>query len=348
VLTIRDGQTGAIKHTVDTFIEQVTFQGVTHPAGSTLVALQRGLGLGRATPEIRRFTAIAQHAINPADPGAWAPFIRETPRDTAGDPMARPGGARALLMPTAGDTTVPANTGISHARTAGLLGSWARDPDSYGPESGWRALHAPDPRYGMSVDRWLVESWTVEGDAKLERFPDNPEVQAVVFDPDDISDGTAMFSCGDSDWSAIIGENNCPDELEGQEVFFPVPNPGAGGALRADHPRGDGTLDGFRIPLLRPGGQHGIYNAQSFRVFDADAYSVNQTLRFLRTRGGTLEHEAGCDCSAADLANFTLDGEPDLPSLDDGCTTDDLNVCDADCTDGWGLWIPAEAACLTP
>ena len=348
VLTLLDGETGAVKHTVDTFLESVDFQGVVHPAGQPLVALQRGLGLDRATPEIRRFTAIAQHAVNPADPAAWAPYIRETPLDTSDDPMARPGGARALLMPTAGDMVVPVNTGIAHARVAGLLGSWKRDPENHGPESGWRALHATDARYGMSIDRWLVDTWTVEGDARLERYPDNPEVQAVIFDPDDVSDGTAMFSCGDSDWSAIIGENNCPDELEGQEIFFPVPNPGPGGALRSDHLRDDGTLDGFRVPLLRPGGQHGIYNAQSFRVFDADAYSVNQTLRFLLSRGGTLQHEAGCDCSAAGVPNFTYNGEPEDPGLEGGCTTDDLNVCDQTCLDAWGLWIPDEAACIAP
>lgn len=347
VLTITDGETGEEKHRVETFLQDLIFQGITYPAGSPLVALQRGLGLDRATPEIRRFTAIAQHAINPADPGVWAPYIHETPRDTSGDPMARPGGARALLMPTAGDTTVPANTGITHARTAGLLGSWKRDPEHYGPEEGWRALYAVDPRYGTSADQWLVDTWTVEGDAKLERFPDNEHVQAVVFDPDDVSDGAAMFSCGDSDWSAIIGENNCPDELRGQEVFFPVPNPGAGGALRADRPRGDGTLDAFRIPLLRPGGQHGIYNAQSFRVFDADAYSVNQTVRFLLSRGAVMDHEAGCDCSAADLPNFTYNGEPDFPTFEDGCTADDMKVCDAACAAAWGLWTPPEAACVT-
>lgn len=348
VLSILRGAEQERIHTVDTFIDAVTFQGITYPAGSTLVALQRGLGLDRSTPELRRFTAIAQHAVNPADPAAWAPFIRETPLDTAGDPTARPGGARTLIMPTAGDKVVPANTGIAHARAAGLLGSWTRDPENHGPESGWRAIHAPDPRYGTSIDRWLVQTWTVEGDAQLERFPDNPDVQAVVFDPDDASDGTALFSCGYSDWSALIGENNCPEELRGQEVFFPVPGPGPGGALRQDSPRGDGTLDGFRLPLLRPGGQHGIYNAQSFRMFDADAYAVNQTVRFLRSRGGTLDHEAGCDCSAAGLPNFTYNGEPEDPGLEAGCTTDDLRICDAACNDAWGLWIPEEAACERP
>ena len=87
-----------------------------------------------------------------------------------------------------------------------------------------------------------------------------------------------------------------------------MPNAGAGRALRSDQPRGDGTLDAFRIPLLRPGGQHGIYNAQSFRVFDNDAYAVNFTLRFLISGGADAGHKADCDCSASAPPTFLLDG----------------------------------------
>jgi hypothetical protein len=225
------------------------------------------------------------------------------------------------------------------------LGSWARDPDRYGPEVGWRQLHAVDARYGMSIERWLVATHVVEGDARLERFPDNPLVQAVIYDPDDLSDGEAVFSCGPDDWSALIGENNC-GELEGQDVTFPVPRPPAGEALRADWPRAAGGVDAFRVPVLRPGGQHGIYNAQPFRAFDADAYSVNLTARFLATRGQVAGHEAGCDCSAAGLPGFTYNGAADTPSFEDGCQVDDLRVCDADCAAAWGLWLPEVAACV--
>ena len=37
------------------------------------------------------------------------------------------------MMPTAGDSQVPTQTGIAMARTAGVLGSWLRDED-IGPE----------------------------------------------------------------------------------------------------------------------------------------------------------------------------------------------------------------------
>jgi hypothetical protein len=212
----------------------------------------------------------------------------------------------------------------------------------------WRALYAPDPRLEMSADDFLVATHSLEGDASIIRFPDNELVQQVVFDVDNVSDGTAAWSCGDSDWSAVIGEANCPEELDGEEVFFSAPHLPEGG-LRLDTPRGDGTSDAFRLPVLRPGGQHGIYNAQSFRVFDADAFMVNFTARFLATAGGRTDHLEGCDCSAADTANITLNGAPALPIWGDRvCEPDELKLCDADCASGWGLQIPDESACQAP
>ena len=161
-----------------------------------------------------------------------------------------------------------------------------------------------------------------------------------------MGDGTAFFTCGDSDWSAVIGENECPEELEGQEIFFPIPNPGAGGALRATRPRGDGTHDAFRIPVLRPAGQHGIYNSQAFREFDADAYMVDFTLRFLGSRGAEVSHESGCDCSATDMPPLLLNGEERFSAFGDrACTSDDLQICDPTCAEAWGLRTPAQATC---
>ncbi len=347
-LTITDPTTGALKATIDTFERDVSFQGTTWSAGSPLVVLEEGLGFARNHPDLRRFIGIAQHAIDPADPGAWAVHIRADPVDVSYDPFTTGGNTRVLMMPTAGDKQVPPDTGAAMARAAGLLGSWDRDPDQYGPESGWRALYAPDARMGMSADDFLVTTHALEGDPSFFRFPDNPIVQEVVYDVDNVSDGTAEWSCGDSDWSAIIGENNCPDELDGQEVFYGVPHPSWGG-LRLDSPRGDGTADAFRLPVLRPGGQHGIYNAQSFRAFDADAYMVDFTVRYLATAGRRTDHLAGCDCSAADTANITLDGEPAYPVWGDrDCETDELKLCDEACTEGWGMAVPDESACITP
>ena len=60
---------------------------------------------------------------------------------------------------------------------------------------------------------------------------------------------------------------------------------------------------------------------------------------------GEVGHAAGCDCSAAELPAFTLDGAPANPTFDEGCAEDDLKLCDDSCTAAWGLWTPPEAAC---
>ena len=217
-----EGDSEVLKATVNTFEQELSFQGSVYPEGSTLVVLQEGLGYDRNTADFARFLAIAQSALSSADPGVWGAYTAVEQLDYSYDPYAR--GTNVLMMPTAGDNNVPASTGVAMGRVSGLFGSWLRD-ETLPAEYGWREMFVPDERYGHSIDDELVASYVVEGDAFLQRFEDNPVNQSVIYDIDDVSDGTAEFSCGDSDWSAVIGENLCPEDLEGQEVFFPVPHP---------------------------------------------------------------------------------------------------------------------------
>lgn len=333
---------------LNTFEERVEFQGTIYPSGVTLVAIQEGLGLKRNTPEYRRFMGFAQSALGPADPAAWSARATVEPGDHSYDPNWRPGMTHVLHMPTAGDQQVPVNTGIAMARAGGLYGSWRRTPEAVGPEHGWREIFVPEPSYGVPVDELMIDRFVVEGDPRFLRFPDNEVHTNVVYDIDNVSDGAASFSCGPSDWSGP-SENGCPSELEGQEIFFTVPHPEAPEPpLRRDVQRPDGSYDAVRVPVLRPAGQHGIYNAQPFRVFDADAFMVNFTTRFLGTRGGSVSHEAGCDCSASALPNITLNGESITPALDRECTPGDMRLCEASCAQAWGIETPSEAACEVP
>jgi hypothetical protein len=251
-------------------------------------------------------------------------------------------------MPTLGDNNVPVATGVSQGRASGLLGSWQRDEARFGPEVGWREIFAVDPRYGRSIERELEARYVIEGDHRFQRYAENPVNPDVLYDIDNVSDGAMQFSCGDSDWSASIGENECPADVAGQEVFFDVPNPEPGNELRINRPRGDGTYDAFRVPMLRPAGQHGIYNAQPFREFDADAFMVNFTSRFLGSRGRLVDHPAACDCNASRIPQYTLDGFNEFPGIQRACTPDDLNVCSAACAEAWGIVTPDFAVCGSP
>lgn len=344
------GESDEVRATVDTFGQDVTHFATRYPAGAPLVALARGLGYTRNTPGFRRFAGIAQHAIGPADPGVWAAHAVLEPLDFGYDPHRPSGNTRVLYMPVVGDRVVPVNTGVAMARAGGLFGSWLRD-ESLPAEHGWREIFAPDPRYGTSIDQALIDRHVVEGDHRFQRYADNPVNPNVLYDIDDLSDGAAAFSCGPSDWSGGNGEFECPDEVQGEEVLFSVPHPEPGAALRADRrrdgPDGVERYDAFRIPLVRPAGQHGIYNAQPFRAFDHDGFAVNLTARFLGSGGRLAGHPSGCDCTADRLPNFTLDGAPTHPSFDRACEPDELNLCDAGCVEAWGMRVPDEAACLT-
>jgi len=346
VVEILDAETGDLNATFDAFQEDVEFHGTLYPAGTTLVAIQEGLGLKRNTPELRRFFGFAQSALGPADPAVWSAKITMEPSDFSYDPNWTPGMTHVLQMPTAGDKQVPVNTGVAMGRVSGLFGSWKRSPDTVGPEHGWREIFVPNAQYGVPTDELLIDRYVVEGDPRFQRFPDNPIHSHVVYDIDNVSDSNARFSCGNSDWSAKIGENGCPDELRGEEILFPVPHPETPEApLRISVERSDGSYDAFRVPLLRPAGQHGIYNAQPFREFDADTFMVNFTTKFLGTRGGSIEHFEGCDCSASDLPRFELNGEPNYPSRGYACEESDLKLCTGRCLGTWNLETPAVSSC---
>ena len=49
----------------------------------------------------------------------------------------------------------------------------------------------------------------------MARYSDHAEpAPGVLFGIDNVSDGLAEYTCGDSDWSAYIGENGCLDAYE--------------------------------------------------------------------------------------------------------------------------------------
>ncbi|MDP2307196.1 MAG: hypothetical protein Q8P18_14315 [Pseudomonadota bacterium] len=158
---------GTLVTTVANWETDVTFQGVTFPAGTVLVAAAEGLGHIRGSPELRRAAFVLSAMLEPGDPIAYARFYTEEPIASLGG---RP--RNVLLMPTPGDSIVNINTGIALARAAG----WLDDTEI-------------DARYGTSVDRFLIDRRVVQG---LEEF--GPYICAdgapCLFDADDLDQGT--------------------------------------------------------------------------------------------------------------------------------------------------------------
>jgi len=343
-ISVLSAKTERAKHVIDTWHWDVTFQGTIYPAKQPLVAMQEGMGYARNTPDFRRFYGISAHAVAPADPAVWSRRYFEEPVEAEYDPAYWRERSHVMVMPTVGDSQVPTATGVALGRSSGLLGSWDRDPERYDAKYGWRALSTPDPRYGKSVDHWLIDNHVVEGDHRLQRWADHGQNPDVLFDPDDVSDGAAAFSCLHSyDWSAKFGEFYCPPAIDDTDTVFSVPHPPEGKALRIDRKRDDGSYDAFRIPLLRPGGQHGIYNPQPFRAFDADAYMVNFVARYMASRATNVQHEPGCDCAYAARPNYEFNGQVIWPGIEDGACDDGDpaygKVCSESCAKAWGFQV---------
>ena len=126
---------------LDTFETDVLHEGVTMSAGSPLVAGSYGSGYIRSTPEVRRVASLFSAILEPGDPVAYSPLHFLRPAEALGGQA-----ANVLHMPNTGDNIVSINTGITQARAMGLIGN-----------------EEDDPRYGMSVDHWLIEKKVVQG-----------------------------------------------------------------------------------------------------------------------------------------------------------------------------------------
>ncbi|HMV66822.1 MAG TPA: hypothetical protein PKA64_08230 [Myxococcota bacterium] len=159
-----DGQQVA---SIDAWETDVLHEGVTMRAGSPLVAAADGNGKIRGSSDARRLAFVLAMALEPGDAIAYAPhYFREPFADLGGQPQ------NVLLMPNPGDPIVAVNSGVALARAAGLVPWWEIDP-----------------RYGTTVDRFLIDHGVVRGIE--ERGPyTNADGVPLLYDIDDLDEGT--------------------------------------------------------------------------------------------------------------------------------------------------------------
>ncbi len=161
---------GAEVAVIETFEEEISFEGVTMSPGSPLVALSSGLGHRRGTPRLRRVVNVLAQVTEPGDPIAYAPYYFDRADEVRdGQPL------NMYLMPTAGDEIVCVAAEYSLARAAGIYDR-----------------HSIDERYGMSVDAWLIETEAIRGAEQWGPWT-NDEGDPVLFDVDDLDNGVNMF-----------------------------------------------------------------------------------------------------------------------------------------------------------
>ena len=231
-LVIRlETESGDLVHEIDTFETSVTFQGVAFPAGSTLVAAAEGLGHVRASPEVRRIGFVFSAILEPGDAIAYARGFDEEPLPgTNGKPR------NIMLVPTPGDTIVNISTGIALARAAG----WISDDEV-------------DPRYGTSVDRWLIEKKVVQGLEQYGPYTCN-DGEPCLFDADDLDEG-----------------------LDGTGATSEAP-------LRLNHAHSSG-MSALRLPYVRTTGTHGFATPRPEDPFDISTYAVMQICTYFQSGG---------------------------------------------------------------
>jgi hypothetical protein len=147
------------------------FQDRLYAAGTPLVAVAEGLGFIRQTAALRRFSGLAAHVVDAADPANFAPYFALRPlRDPSG--QLHPPTAMLNFI-TIGDNNVPVNAGVAIARTAGAVpflvpGAEQRYPaysDYVTPSDLYTALRNRTP------NRVLIDNHVLEGVAELMRHP---------------------------------------------------------------------------------------------------------------------------------------------------------------------------------
>jgi hypothetical protein len=207
---------GVLVATFDTWPEDVLHEGITMRAGSPIVAGNEGSGRIRGTSEARRIAYVAGMVLEAGDPIAYAPHYFRDPFDEV---------QNVLIMPTPGDDQVPVSAGIAMARAAGLVD--------------WQNI---DPRFGTTVDQWLIDRQVIRGVEERGPYTDDAG-NPVLFDIDDFDEGTDGYGA-------------------------PSDTP-----LRVDVETEVG-VSGMRMPYVSPRGTHGFGQPDPSLDFDIHTYAL--------------------------------------------------------------------------
>ena len=164
---------------VTNHIFPIEYGGKTIPPGE-LRAVTEGLGLRRTHPELRRFLAIGQMVLDPADPGVHARNFRGGINYPELDEAVK---TRALIVTTIGDMNVPASTGLTVARAAGFI-DYRRVDERYDDT----------PYAGASTNDVILQTYTAEAVNIFKRFTfsDDPST-GVHLDVENFSNGTDLW-----------------------------------------------------------------------------------------------------------------------------------------------------------
>ena len=207
----RNPETKAVA-VLDRFGETIEFLGEEFKQNSPLRTLSEGFGEKRASPGMRRFLSLGQLVLDGGDPASYARHLLKEPLYYPR--LEQHSGAHALIVTTMGDMNVPASSGATLGRSAGLIDYLTELPD-----------------HGKSANEVLLDTYSIEAVHSLKRNTDANGNGVHV----DIE----LFSSQDGQsadvWSAIdVPRLNTPlrsglsedDELGGRSgAIFPYSSP---------------------------------------------------------------------------------------------------------------------------
>jgi len=269
-LTITIESAGA-QRKIETFEVDTAFMGAKFAAGSKLMALARGYGKSRNTPDFRRLQGLSQLILEPGDPINYAAHYLDDLLPARSAP------ANVLVIGTVGDNNVPINTAIATARAAGIL-----DP-------------RPLPAFGLSAEDVLIRGGVLEGLSRLRRFASSDAgPRALLSGHVRCDDGSR---CGDEILLDATGYS-CDESGKGCQDAYGAPR--LDPPLRTELSRATSAgVSALFLPYLNPRGQHGFQNPQPHKAFDMDTFSANVIGRYFQTRGREVRFER-CQAKIAD------------------------------------------------
>ena len=276
---------------LDQFGADVTFHGRKHLVGEPLIALADGAGLSRGTPDLRRMFALGQMILDRTDPAVMAQYIGKKSFTYPGTGQST-GKGRTLLVTTVGDMNVPASTGITIGRSAGLI-------DYKTPVAG----------HDVPDNQLLIDNYTAEATELMKRFT-TPAGDGVHMDIEN-------FSRGDDIWGADIPRLDPPFHTSlGQGPFN-----ADGGYSAAIFPYAIPTgQHGFPFPgdlpdrkrkACREACTAGDCGCDTVTTFDTGSYLFNMFGRYIATDGKELPTD---QCLSRNDCDFLVPPPPERPT----------------------------------
>lgn len=266
---------------VDTFQAPVDFQGQTFEEGAPLVALAEGYGERRASPGLRRFLALGQLVLDGGDPAVYARHLLREPLEYPA--LGERTGAHSLIVTTVGDMNVPASSGVTVARAAGLV-----------------EYREDDPRYGVPPNQVLIDTFTAEAVDTYGRFTDT-EGNPVHLDVENFSEGL-------DPWGDAVPRMDPPlrlgfgqkDPLGGRSAaIFPYAIPTGQHGFAQPGEMIDASRALCRMNCMDMAG----CECDGSDGFDVGTFMFNMIGRYLATGGAELSADA---CQSSDDCDWRL------------------------------------------